>query len=133
MTGERFYPCRNAAESAKVYTVDPLDHRLDLRRLVARNDHEVRRVCTDALVLVQRQLERLRAIACAAFADEGHALTRRPQERAGELANALVDASEDYFVARHPLFAGGHSAQPYRGADRRCRWPRIVVYAPPGA
>lgn len=25
-TVERFYPCRNAAESAKVYTVDPLDH-----------------------------------------------------------------------------------------------------------
>jgi proteasome lid subunit RPN8/RPN11 len=24
--GERFYPCRNAAESAKVYTLDPLDH-----------------------------------------------------------------------------------------------------------
>jgi [CysO sulfur-carrier protein]-S-L-cysteine hydrolase len=23
---ERFYPCRNAAASAKVYTVDPLDH-----------------------------------------------------------------------------------------------------------
>ena len=23
---ERFYPCRNAAESARVYTVDPLDH-----------------------------------------------------------------------------------------------------------
>jgi proteasome lid subunit RPN8/RPN11 len=22
----RFYPCRNAAESARVYTVDPLDH-----------------------------------------------------------------------------------------------------------
>jgi proteasome lid subunit RPN8/RPN11 len=22
----RFYPCRNAAESAKVYTIDPLDH-----------------------------------------------------------------------------------------------------------
>ena len=26
VTVERFYPCRNAAESAKVYTVDPLDH-----------------------------------------------------------------------------------------------------------
>ncbi len=23
---ERFYPCRNAAASAKVYTIDPLDH-----------------------------------------------------------------------------------------------------------
>lgn len=26
VTVERFYPCRNAAESAKVYTLDPLDH-----------------------------------------------------------------------------------------------------------
>ena len=26
VTVERLYPCRNAAESAKVYTVDPLDH-----------------------------------------------------------------------------------------------------------
>jgi proteasome lid subunit RPN8/RPN11 len=26
VTVERFYPCRNAAESAKVYTVDPHDH-----------------------------------------------------------------------------------------------------------
>ena len=25
-TATRFYPCRNAAESAKVYTVDPIDH-----------------------------------------------------------------------------------------------------------
>jgi proteasome lid subunit RPN8/RPN11 len=24
--GTRFYPCRNAAESSKVYTVDPKDH-----------------------------------------------------------------------------------------------------------
>lgn len=24
--GTRFYPCRNAAESSKVYTVDPTDH-----------------------------------------------------------------------------------------------------------
>lgn len=26
VTVERFYPCRNVAQSAKVYTVDPLDH-----------------------------------------------------------------------------------------------------------
>lgn len=26
VTVERFYPCRNSAESAKVYTIDPLDH-----------------------------------------------------------------------------------------------------------
>jgi proteasome lid subunit RPN8/RPN11 len=25
-TVTRFYPCRNAAESARVYTIDPLDH-----------------------------------------------------------------------------------------------------------
>ena len=26
MRAERFYRCRNAAESARVYTIDPLDH-----------------------------------------------------------------------------------------------------------
>lgn len=26
LTARRFYPCRNAAESARVYTLDPLDH-----------------------------------------------------------------------------------------------------------
>ena len=35
VTVERFYPCRNVAESAKVYTVDPLDH------LHAERDAEV--------------------------------------------------------------------------------------------
>ncbi len=35
--GERFYPCRNAAESAKVYTVDPTDH---FRAEMDADDHD---------------------------------------------------------------------------------------------
>ena len=33
----RFYPCRNAAESAKVYTIDPKDH---LRAELDADDHD---------------------------------------------------------------------------------------------
>jgi proteasome lid subunit RPN8/RPN11 len=34
---ERFYPCRNAAESAKLYTIDPHDH---LRAELDADDHD---------------------------------------------------------------------------------------------
>ena len=34
---DRYYPCRNAAESAKVYTIDPQDH---LRAELDADDHD---------------------------------------------------------------------------------------------
>ena len=36
-SGVRFYPCRNAAESARVYTIDPKDH---LRAELDADDHD---------------------------------------------------------------------------------------------
>jgi hypothetical protein len=74
------------------------DNSLDVLRLVSRSEREMRWHRANRLVLIQRQVDRLGAVAGAAFADEGNQLI--VSRVAMNVHDAFIDCTEENLIAR---------------------------------
>jgi hypothetical protein len=88
-----------------------LDHVLDLRQLVSRDDHEMGRIGAHPLVGARIELDLLGAAHLAALADDRHRLRERPETLVQGL-DLLVDRAVDRLVVADPartFVHDGHS------------------------